>query len=115
MSEQTSHNSVDNGSAGYEKKDINVFWIVMITVVVVGVIIVSGIVLNEYYISTKEAIIHETVLSTESAPRRDLRASEEEVLGSYKVLDQATGKYRIPIDRAMQLIANEAYEARLKK
>ncbi len=94
---------------GYEKRDANLKWILIITVA--GAIFLIGTVLlvDDYFVMTKEEIIYETVLRPESAPLRDLRAREDEVLHSYKKLDSAAGVYQIPIDRAMQVLADEAY------
>ena len=74
--------------------------------------IVSVIVVDDVFMLTKEEIIYETVLQPESVPLRDLRAHEDEVLHTYKVIDAAKGIYQIPIDRALQLMADEAYRTK---
>jgi len=97
-------------NAGYEKKDANLKFIFGVTIVGVILIVASVAFLSEYFQYTKDAIIYEVVLSPESKKLRDLRAREDEILNSYGVIDANKGTYRIPIDRAMELVANEAYE-----
>jgi hypothetical protein len=58
--------------------------------------------------------MYDYVLKPESAPLRDLRAREMETLTTYKVLDPVKSVYRIPISRAMELMADEAYQEQQK-
>src|SRR5208283_776035 len=45
---------------------------------------------------------------------KNLHSTEDEALNSYKVLDKDNGVVRIPIRRAMDLIAKESAEGKLK-
>ena len=45
---------------------------------------------------------------------KNLRSNEDEALNSYKVLDKDKGVVRIPVRRAMELIAEESAEGKLK-
>jgi len=99
----------------YEISDVRpvgLFISAFTTIVVVVIIIVA---LNEIFVSTKEQQVYRTVLSVESAELRELRARENSVLTSYKVLDEKNGVYQIPIDRAMQLQADEAFREKMQK
>jgi hypothetical protein len=111
--EQTQQESPEQ--AGYEKKDASVAWIATIALLIVAVIAAFAIGLNEYFLISKESLIYDQQLSTRNKVLRDLRATEEEALNSYKVLNADSGRYQIPIDRAMKLMADEAYQARLDK
>lgn len=104
----------ESEEAGYEKSDVSVPWITTIALIVIGVIVVFVIILNEYFLVTKETMVEETVLSKPSAALRELHAREDQELGSYKLLDAETGIYQIPIERAMELQAEEAYERQLE-
>ncbi|HES58855.1 MAG: hypothetical protein JW956_04995 [Calditrichaceae bacterium] len=92
----------------YEKKDVNVGKIVGYTLAAVVILTAIIIFLNEFFIFQVEGIKQErdSVVSTEL---RELRAAEEETLNSYKALNADKNKYQIPIDRAMKLLADEAY------
>ena len=92
----------------YEKRDVNVSKIVGFAVVIVVFLVAVIVFLNEFFIYEVENIKEErdSVVSTQL---RDLRAAEEETLNSYKVLNADKDKYQIPIDRAMKLMADEAY------
>jgi len=80
-------------------------------VLIIFALIVSLIVLNEYFLSVVESPINDTVLNPQSVTLNDLHASEDEILNSYKLLDSATGQYRIPIDRAIALVVEEEFQA----
>jgi hypothetical protein len=100
--------------AGYEKRDINAVKIINYSAA--GVLILSIILLflYNYFLSEKEEIVYETQLKPESVLLRELKASEEETLTSYKVLNAQEGIYQIPIERAMQLIAEEQFKKQLQ-
>jgi hypothetical protein len=99
-------------TGGYEKRDVSVGKILVISMVGLVFIVLAIIVMMDYFVTTRESLINEMVLSPESATIRELRAREAEELGSYKLLDSASGRYRIPIDRAIELTSDEAYRAR---
>ena len=104
----------NTGAAEYEKSDVDpkgLFISALVTIVVVIIIIVA---MNEIFISTKEQQIYKSVLSVESIELRELRARETSVLTGYKVLDEKKGIYRIPIDRAMQLEADKAFQKKMQ-
>jgi hypothetical protein len=61
----------------------------------------------------KENIVYETNLKPVSADLREIRSMETETLTNYKLLDKDNGIYQIPIERAMQLIAEESFKTRL--
>lgn len=110
MNQATDPNSPS--SSGYEKSDVNLRKTIVAAVAIVVVVALSLVVLSEYYLSVKEEYIYEMTLKPESAALRDIRAREDEILYSYKLLDSTSGAYQIPIDRAMELIAEEAFRSR---
>ncbi len=94
---------------GYEKSDVSVNKIIIWGVLAVILLIVFVVFIMDYYVATKERLIYEKVLTPPSAALRELRARETEILNSYKILDSTQGVYRIPIDRAMQILADDAH------
>jgi len=100
--------------AGYEKRDINAARIIVYSVAGIIILTLILILLYNYFLSEKEEIVYETQLKPESVLIRDIRASEEETLTSYKLLDVQRGIYQIPIDRAMQLIAEENFHKQMQ-
>jgi hypothetical protein len=109
---ERNHEGAGDSAAGYEEKDINLKSVFLVAGGVVVVIVIVVIVLNEFFIISKEEIIRRQVLAPESVALRELRAQEEELLGSYGVVDSEKGVYRVPIERAMRLLAEEAYQNR---
>lgn len=94
---------------GYEKKDVSVNKVVLWGVIGVTLLIVFIVFVMDFFVATKEKLVYERQLKPESVEIRELRAREAEILNSYKTIDSAKGIYRIPIERAMQLMADEAY------
>ena len=95
-------------SAGYEKKDVNLKVVALFAFVTIAVLVGFLVILNEYFLIEKEDVIAEQVLTQNSPALQEVRQRDEEILTTYKLLDADKGIYRIPIDRAMQLLAAEA-------
>ena len=100
--------STDNNSAGYEKRDVNIFMVIGLSVLSVTLLIIILVFLIDYFVESKEQMIYDAQLQPESADLNSLLVAEEEELTSYKVLDIERGVYRIPVDRAMELLVKEA-------
>ena len=100
--------STDNNSAGYEKRDVNISMVIGLSVLSVVLLIIILVFLIDYFVESKEQMIYEAQLQPESADLNSLLVAEEEELTSYKVLDIERGVYRIPVDRAMELLVKEA-------
>ena len=98
----------------YETKDVNVKKIAGYTLAVVILLTAIMIFLNEYFVFEVEEIKQERN-NVPSSELRDLNAREEEMLNSYKVLNADKNQYQIPMDRAMKLLADEAYEKQKNK
>lgn len=96
------------GSNGYEKRDVKV-WKVALAVLGTGAfVIISPIVLYQYFVHTKEAIYFERVLRPVAPDLLETKNQEKEQLTSYGVVSQNPEVYRLPIDRAMELMLREA-------
>ena len=61
-----------------------------------------------YYDIFREDMIQERVLEPESRELQAVRDREDQELDSYGTVDKEKGVMRIPIDRAMELVAAEA-------
>ncbi|RMD92294.1 MAG: hypothetical protein D6814_17105 [Calditrichaeota bacterium] len=114
MSDEKKSLEHEPANPGYETRDVNpktLFVLGIATVLLIGFMLVL---LNEYFVAAKEKDVYEVVLKPESTKLRKLHAYEDEILNSYAVLDQDKGIYQIPIERAMQLIAEENFQKRQK-
>ena len=104
--------TTDHYKPGYDKSDINVKKLLLWAIVCVVTVVVSIVFVVQYFSIVKEDIVYTKVLKPESISLRDLRAREDEILNSYRVLDPVKGVYQIPIERAMELVADEAYRSK---
>jgi len=102
-------NTTNNkNNAGYEKRDVNIFMVIGLSVLLITLLIIILVLLTDYFVESKEQMIYEAQLQPDSVDLKNLLASEQEELTSFKILDTERGIYRIPIDRAMELLVKEA-------
>ncbi len=106
---------IENSGQQYEKQDINISKIIGYAVAIIVLLASILVFLNEYFVFARENLVFEKVLKPESIELREIRAAEEKELNTYKLLDAENGIYQIPIERAIQVIADETYESRLKQ
>jgi|SRR5918996_219002 hypothetical protein len=122
MSAEMDNSSAENERHGHERKDVDVFSIFSIALLlflscVIIFIVVAGIMHyfrgHEPAKTAGQANIPITRTTEFPKPRLEVRASadltklraaEEADLNSYGWVDQRQGTVRVPIDRAMQLI-----------
>lgn len=99
---------------GYETRDVAIGRIMIFTVLGIVGIVAALVIVTQIFIQQTETEIYQSVLAPESSALRELRAREDEELNSYGIIDTTgTGVYRIPIERSMQLLADEAYRDRV--
>ena len=108
-------NDHDKNSNGYEKRDASSPRIIISGVIGIVVVIAVIIFVNEIFTTTSEKMKQDIILAPQAVAIRELRARETEELNTYKLLDIQNGIYRIPINRAIELMADEAYRNEFKK
>jgi hypothetical protein len=95
---------------GYETHDLSVRVIVVAALISLLFLVVAVYVIDEIFQISKEKLIQDVVLKPVSVPLRELRSHEDEVLNTYKIIDTDDGIYQIPIEKAMEILANRAYQ-----
>ena len=104
MSDHGSH----HGAGGYEKRDISISYTLIGTILAVIFVVGSIILLNEYFHYIREQVIYEQQLQPQSKMLKELRAYEDSVMNSYGYADTTKQVYRIPIDKAMEMMVKDA-------
>ena len=94
-------------SHGYEKSDVNVKQLTIVGIAIVAFIALSLVLLNEYFLIEKEAVVYSEVLKPKSMSLAELQAKEDIVLTSYQLVDSTKQVYSIPIENAMELYLKE--------
>ena len=107
-----SYYHADEKHPGYEVRDIGWHTLLWIGALIVFGVAVFVIVLDSIFSIEKEREVYKQVLQPESVQLRELRAEEHKKLHSYGQIDAQKGIYQIPIDRAMELIAEDNFKAR---
>lgn len=103
----TNDNHTEHGSAGYEKKDVNVRAVILAAVVIVVIIVASLVLVDQYVTYQSEQAVLENRLKPDNPQWLELRRHEDTELTAYKRLDSVKGWYQVPIERAMELVAQE--------
>lgn len=96
---------------GYERSDVNVPLLVVTAVACLSFVVISVLVLDGYFVNYREQLLRQAN-DYESTQLNELRASEKEILTSYGIVDKDKGIYRIPIERAMSIVAEQAFRDR---
>ena len=112
MADHHTRESADRTGSGYEKRDVAVGKLMLVTVASAVFVAVVVVVLFQFFTVESEQQVYDAVLAPESSVLRDLRAREDEVLNTYAVVDSTKGVYRIPVEYAMKLIADEKFRSR---
>jgi hypothetical protein len=60
--------------------------------------------------TTRQAIREGSIDPDQYTQLRETEAQAAQKLSQYEVIDEQAGTYRIPIDRAMDIMANQAYQ-----
>ena len=126
MDETSPHGHPPYEGPGHETSDINVwavgkFAIALIVVTVLSLALLFG--LMRYFQSRETSEVAQKVEPTEIFPQprlqkapipdlRRFREDEDKVLHSYGWVDQPKGVVRIPIDRAIDVLAQRGLPAR---
>ncbi|KAA3631315.1 MAG: hypothetical protein DWP97_13505 [Calditrichaeota bacterium] len=97
----------EHNNAGYEKRDVDIKMLTIVGLLTVLFIVVSLIVLNEYFLIEKERVVYEEVLKPQSVSLQELHAREDSVLRGYHLIDTTKGIYSIPLDSAIELYLKE--------
>ena len=100
----------ESNKSAYEKSDVSTKKLFIASGSVVVFIAIIIIALNSFFLASKEKQVYESVLKPTSTELRELRARENETLTSYKMLDERNGVVQIPVERAMKLLAEEAFD-----
>lgn len=93
--------------SGYERRDVNLLIITVLAVTCVLLVVGFAIGLNDYFLFTKDRIYFDQVASQRSPEVVELEKEQQRLLTSFGVVDEEQGIYRIPIDRAMDLLVEE--------
>lgn len=93
---------------GYERSEPNALKIGLLTVIISFSIVGFSYAVYYWYVGQMEYTRHVEVEVPLWQETRDVRAYETERLTQYKYFDKAKGSVQLPIDKAMDLLVQEA-------
>jgi hypothetical protein len=91
-----------------DKKKKKSVLLTIVALLFMVVLIKSIFITKEFSLIDKEKVHYQQVLSVPSAELIELRTREFNTLNSYAVLDKDAKIYRIPVSRAIELMAEDS-------
>jgi hypothetical protein len=104
----------EQAGQGFDRSEPNVRFIAIFGAGTLVLLVVAVLALQFYYDRVLEEQVFVKVQEPVAQNLVDLRAREDEALHSYRYLDREKGSIRLPIERAMELLASEAALGKLK-
>lgn len=101
---------VAHGDVDYDRTDMNIKQVLIVGIFSVVVMGASLFALDDYFSLGREQEMQESSLGVVWPELRAIRTAEFEALTKYKLLNKDAGRYQIPIDQAMRLMADEAFK-----
>lgn len=114
MSESIHDPSHPDIKDGYERQDVNGMTGVWLSVLFVIFMVLTFVFINEYFTFAVESDKHKIQMEPQSVLLRDVRARDQEILTTYAVIDSTKNTYRIPVDKAMQMMADSAFSKQVE-
>lgn len=105
--------NAQSATAPYDTHEPNLRFIGALTGLIVLALIVLLLALQAYFDRLWEREVYVKVLAPESETLREVRAREEQQLHRYTYLDRQRGTVQLPIERAMELLIEEARQGKL--
>ena len=102
-----------NASGGFDRSEPNVRAIALFGAATLVLLVILILGLQFYFDRTLEQEVYTQVLAPVSQSLTALHAREDEELHTYRFIDRDKGTVRIPIERAMQLLAREYEQGKL--
>ncbi len=100
-------------SEGFDRSEPNVRLIAAFGAFSIVLLVVTVLGLQSYFDRVLAQEVYVKELAPESPTLTTLRTREDEELHSYRYLDRDKGEVRLPIERAMELLASEYAQGKL--
>lgn len=112
-SDQHSHGDAGHPShpSGYDKHEVSVLGIALVALGSIIFLVVSGALLDTYYVMEREKIAYEQTLKPRDERLITLRSQEEKRMHGYGYADTTKVMAHIPVDSAIQEVLKE-YQAK---
>jgi hypothetical protein len=104
----------EQAGQGFDRSEPNVRIIAIFGAGTLVLLVVAVLALQYYYDRVLEEQVFVKVQEPVAQTLVDLRAREDEELHAYRYLDREKGTVRLPIERAMELLASEAAQGKLR-
>ena len=97
-----------NTQSGYEKSDANFVVLFGISALIIITIMVCVLGVHEMYTFVRERTYRKAVLEAPNVELIEMQKKSSQILSTYGVVDGNRGVYRVPIEKAKELLVQEA-------
>ena len=104
----------EQAGQGFDRSEPNVRFIAVFGAGTLVLLVVCLLALQYYFDRVLEEQVFVKVQEPVSQTLVDVRTREDEALHSYRYLDRDKGSIRLPVERAMELLAAESAQGKLK-
>lgn len=104
---ESEHNSQNPAEPQVERDHPPVLGLIVFLVCISVILVIVGFTAKQLLVSFTETQNKEVNLTVKNPLLLELQAKYHEQLNSYDVIDQAKGHYRIPIDKAMEIVVRK--------
>ncbi|NOZ03174.1 MAG: hypothetical protein GXO92_01005 [FCB group bacterium] len=99
-----------NKNSSYKSNAVSTWDVIKIALVSIVILVFIVFLTYEFFLKSKERAVYENLFQPESEKLVSVRKQADRKLHSYAVIDSEKNVYRIPIEKAIDLIVNEARE-----
>ncbi len=92
----------------YDRHDVKTGKVAAVGIVGIILLVIAFYLIDQYFLATTRNQVTQAVLQAPSTELDTLRAQEDSLLNSYKLVDSTKMIYQIPIKRAMEIMAESA-------
>jgi hypothetical protein len=108
MADNDNKSDNDARRAWYRIYDVKTGRVATIGIIGILLLVVAMYLTNQYFLATTNKQIDDVLLMPPSAELEALKAREDSLLNSYRLIDSTQGIYQIPIDKAMEILADSS-------
>ena len=97
-----------NLQVGFDHSEPRAGWVLIFSIVVIITLIGTVFFVTAYYDQVHDKLVYERQELPINEDMRNLRTKEDNELHSYGYADKQAGLVRVPIERALELVASDA-------
>ena len=112
MEEKEDKPESEEKKAWYRAYDVKTGKLAVIGIVGILLLVIAMYLTNQYFLATTQKQVERVMLEPTSPALQQLHAHEDSILNFYQMIDSTKRIYSIPIQKAMEMMADSAQNAK---